>query len=262
MKLVSVPEMNYQAKDLKGEIWCRGPGVFAGYYKDEAKTKEALTDDGWLKTGDIGSLDKHGRLSIIDRKKNIFKLAQGEYVAPEKLENTFVKSGFVAQIYVHGDSLQSELVGIVVPDAEYSVNWAISKGVLPPNTPVPASPQPGQPTPPIMFELCKKEAFKQAILADLQVFAKEDKLRGFEYVKAIALEPNSFSVDNGLLTPTFKLKRHDAAVSFLFSTFRKCTARSLMACTSRSKRVPRIPRPSCKSFYQTDIFMSILGWLL
>ena len=106
IKLVSVPEMRYFGKENKGEIWCRGHNVFKGYLKDAAKTAEALTPDGWLKTGDIGSIDSKGRLSIIDRKKNIFKLSQGEYVAPEKLENTFVKSGFVAQIYVHGDSLQ------------------------------------------------------------------------------------------------------------------------------------------------------------
>ena len=80
MKLVSVPEMNYLAKDLKGEVWVRGPNVFAGYLKDKAKTEEAVTSDGWLKTGDIGAIDQVGHLSIVDRKKNIFKLAQGEYV--------------------------------------------------------------------------------------------------------------------------------------------------------------------------------------
>ena len=85
VKLVSVPEMGYHAKDLKGEVWARGPGVFLGYLHDPEKTKETITTDGWLKTGDIGTIDSHGHLSIVDRKKNIFKLSQGEYVAPEKV---------------------------------------------------------------------------------------------------------------------------------------------------------------------------------
>jgi long-chain acyl-CoA synthetase len=85
LKLVSVPEMNYHAKDLKGEVWVRGHGVFLGYLKDQKKTDETITADKWLQTGDIGTLDKYGRLSIVDRKKNIFKLAQGEYIAPEKV---------------------------------------------------------------------------------------------------------------------------------------------------------------------------------
>ena len=69
--------MRYLAEEKKGEICIRGYNVFRGYFKDQAKTAETITPDGWLKTGDIGSIDSKGRLSIVDRKKNIFKLSQG-----------------------------------------------------------------------------------------------------------------------------------------------------------------------------------------
>ncbi|EGF81644.1 hypothetical protein BATDEDRAFT_19355 [Batrachochytrium dendrobatidis JAM81] len=214
LKLVSVPEMNYHAKDLKGEIWIRGPSVFKGYHKDVAKTKEALTDDGWLLTGDIGMLDSKGRLSIVDRKKNIFKLSQGEYIAPEKLESTFLKSSFVAQIYVHGDSLQNELVAIVVPNPETAVKWGISNGVLPTDTSTDVARQPGQPSHPATIQVCKSLALRNVILEDLIAVGKLDKLRGFEFVRAIYIEPDMFSAESGLLTPTFKLKRNEAAIKY------------------------------------------------
>ncbi|TMS22323.1 Long-chain-fatty-acid--CoA ligase 1 [Larimichthys crocea] len=106
VKLVDVEEMNYFASNGEGEVCIKGKNVFKGYLKDPAKTAEALDEDGWLHTGDIGKWLPSGVLKIIDRKKNIFKLAQGEYIAPEKIENVYVRSGPVAQVFVHGDSLQ------------------------------------------------------------------------------------------------------------------------------------------------------------
>jgi long-chain acyl-CoA synthetase len=83
---------------------------------DPKNTKEALDDEGWLHTGDVAEIDSVGRVKIIDRVKNIMKLAQGEYVALEKIENLFGSNPLISQIYVHGDSLQSYLLAVVVLD--------------------------------------------------------------------------------------------------------------------------------------------------
>ncbi|ORY48443.1 acetyl-CoA synthetase-like protein [Rhizoclosmatium globosum] len=206
IKLASVPEMKYLATDKpypRGEIWVRGNN-----------TKEALTEDGWLKTGDIGFIDKKGRIHIIDRKKNIFKLAQGEYVAPEKIENVYQKSPLIAQVYVHGDSLQSELVAIVVPDQEYAIPAAREAGVLPANTPNPGPAAPGAPLHPLLKTVCESEKMQAIFLKDMDRVGKEHKLKGFEFAKAVHLDSQGFSMENGLITPTFKLKRNEAADKF------------------------------------------------
>uniref|UniRef100_A0A5F8GR05 Long-chain-fatty-acid--CoA ligase n=1 Tax=Monodelphis domestica TaxID=13616 RepID=A0A5F8GR05_MONDO len=129
IKLVDVEEMNYLAAKGEGEICVKGPNVFKGYLKDPAKTAEALDKDGWLHTGDIGKWLPNGTLKIIDRKKHIFKLAQGEYIAPEKIENIYQRSEPVAQVFVHGESLQAFLIAIVVPDVEVLCPWAKKKGI-------------------------------------------------------------------------------------------------------------------------------------
>uniref|UniRef100_A0A8I5ZPS9 Long-chain-fatty-acid--CoA ligase n=1 Tax=Rattus norvegicus TaxID=10116 RepID=A0A8I5ZPS9_RAT len=190
IKLVDAEELNYWTSKGEGEICVKGPNVFKGYLKDEDRTKEALDSDGWLHTGDIGKWLPEGTLKIIDRKKHIFKLAQGEYVAPEKIENIYIRSEPVAQIYVHGDSLKAFLVGIVVPDPEVMPCWAQKKGIE------------GN-----YQELCKSKELKKAILDDMVMLGKESGLHSFEQVKAIYIHCDMFSVQNGLLTPTLKAKR-------------------------------------------------------
>ncbi|XP_053315280.1 long-chain-fatty-acid--CoA ligase 1 isoform X2 [Spea bombifrons] len=190
LKLVDVAEMNYFAAKGEGEVCIKGSNVFQGYLKDDEKTAEALDEHGWLHTGDIGKWLPNGTLKIIDRKKHIFKLAQGEYIAPEKIENVYVRSEAVAQVFVHGESLQAFLVGIVVPDPENVMNWAKKR----------------------RFEgsyedLCKNKDFKNAVLEDFLKLGKESGLKSFEQVKDIVLYPEMFSVENGLLTPTLKAKR-------------------------------------------------------
>ncbi|XP_029953858.1 long-chain-fatty-acid--CoA ligase 5 [Salarias fasciatus] len=197
VKLVDVEEMNYFASNGEGEVCIKGKNVFKGYLKDPEKTAEALDEDGWLHTGDIGKWLQSGVLKIIDRKKNIFKLAQGEYIAPEKIENVYVRSEPVAQVFVHGDSLQSSLVAVVVPDPEVLPGFAKNLGCH------------GS-----IEELCKDAKVKKAIVSDLIKLGKEAGLKSFEQVKDVHLHPEQFTIENGLLTPTLKAKRAELKLLF------------------------------------------------
>ncbi|XP_032429872.1 long-chain-fatty-acid--CoA ligase 5 [Xiphophorus hellerii] len=190
VKLVDVEEMNYFASNGEGEVCIKGTNVFKGYLKDPEKTEEVLDKDGWLHTGDIGKWLPSGVLKIIDRKKNIFKLAQGEYIAPEKIENVYVRCSPVAQVFVHGDSLQSSLVAIVVPDADVLPGFAKSLGIQG-----------------AIEELCKNTEIKKAIVTDMTKLGREAGLKSFEQVKDVHLHPELFTIENGLLTPTLKAKR-------------------------------------------------------
>lgn len=203
IKLVDVPEMQYYASDNKGEICIRGYNVFKGYFKDPEKTKETIDEEGWLHTGDIGMWLPNGTLKIVDRKKHIFKLAQGEYIAPEKIENIYIRGQYVSQIFVHGESLKSCLIAIVVPDMETSSKWAASAGV--PAAGVPATAR----------DLCNSSAYKKAVLDDLNALGKKAGLKSFEQVKDIYLSPDAFSVENNLMTPTMKTKRPECKKFFM-----------------------------------------------
>nr|XP_020490039.1 long-chain-fatty-acid--CoA ligase 1-like [Labrus bergylta]XP_020490041.1 long-chain-fatty-acid--CoA ligase 1-like [Labrus bergylta]XP_020490042.1 long-chain-fatty-acid--CoA ligase 1-like [Labrus bergylta]XP_029133291.1 long-chain-fatty-acid--CoA ligase 1-like [Labrus bergylta] len=193
IKLVDVAEMNYLASNGEGEVCVKGPNVFKGYLKDPEKTEETIDEDGWLHTGDIGKWLPNGTLKIVDRKKHIFKLAQGEYIAPEKVENIYTRSDAVAQVFVHGDSLQACLVAVVVPDPDFLSGW--TKRTLK----LEGSYQ----------ELCDRAEVKTAILEDLVRLGKEGGLKSFEQVKAICIHNELFSIENGLLTPTLKAKRNE-----------------------------------------------------
>ncbi|KAM7481378.1 hypothetical protein LguiB_005961 [Lonicera macranthoides] len=201
IKLVDVPEMNYTSEDQpypRGEICVRGPTIFHGYYKDDVQTREVIDDDSWLHTGDIGLWLPGGRLKIIDRKKNIFKLAQGEYIAPEKIENVYAKCKFVSQCFIYGDSFNSSLVAVISVDPDVLKDWAASEGINNED----------------LGQLCKDPRARAAIQNDMDAVATEAQLRGFEFAKAITLVAEPFTVENGLLTPTFKIKRPQAKVYF------------------------------------------------
>ena len=211
LKLVDVPELEYKSTDVdpetnkwrpRGELCVRGPVLFKGYLSLKDKTKEAIDDEGWLHSGDVAMiLPEHGNaFKIIDRVKNIFKLQQGEYVAPEKIENKLAKCKYVEQIFVYGDSLQNYLVGILVPKPGPVIEFLKTKGIE-----------------------ANKDNYKDYfedkdlihdILNELETFSRSNDIKGFEIVKNVHLYKGSFTVDNNLLTTTMKIKRHIAKKFF------------------------------------------------
>ncbi|KAF9112411.1 hypothetical protein BGX27_003416 [Mortierella sp. AM989] len=208
LKLVDVPEMNYHSTDQpypRGEICIRGATNFKGYFKDEKNTKETLDAEGWLYTGDIGFVDNRGCFTIIDRKKNIFKLAQGEYIAPEKIENVLTaRCNLIQQIYVHGDSLESTLVTIVVPEPETFLPFANALA----GTSVAMGDAEG------ISKLCKDPKVIDGVLKEIEKASKAGGLRGFEFPKRVHLTTDAFSVENGMMTPTFKVRRPQVSEYF------------------------------------------------
>ncbi|KAM3379884.1 long chain acyl-CoA synthetase 4 isoform X2 [Capsicum galapagoense] len=191
VRLESVPDMEYDAlsRTPRGEICIRGETLFSGYYKREDLTKEVLVD-GWFHTGDIGEWQPNGSLRIIDRKKNIFKLSQGEYVAVENLENVYGDNPVIESIWIYGSSFESFLVAVVSPRKEEVEKWANQNGLS------------GD-----FNSLCGNSTLKEYILGELTKAGKEKKLKGFEFVKALHLDPVPFDMERDLLTPTFKKKR-------------------------------------------------------
>uniref|UniRef100_A0A9J2P5Q8 Long-chain-fatty-acid--CoA ligase n=1 Tax=Ascaris lumbricoides TaxID=6252 RepID=A0A9J2P5Q8_ASCLU len=192
LKLADVPELQYYASQGKGEVMIKGPHCTAGYFKDPEKTAELFDEDGFIHTGDIGQILPDGSLKIIDRKKHIFKLAQGEYVAPEKIENIYMRAPCVQQVYVDGNSLERFLVAIVVPDEGVIKKWFKQNVENNGNS--------------YMHMLQTKEV-QRYVLEELQKIGKESGLNSIEQVKAIYLTSDAFSVENGLLTPTLKARR-------------------------------------------------------
>jgi len=202
MRLRDVPDMNYLSSDKphpRGEVQMWGASITKGYYKNPEKTAEAFDDDGWFCSGDVGVLYPNGTLRIIDRSKNIFKLSQGEYIAPEKLEQAYSLVAEIQQCFIHGDSLKNNIVAVIVLEDEPCLKWANENN-----------------QPEDIGKLCQSEAMKKYILDKIMEIKTQKGFTSLEKPAQILLlgSADAFSVENGILTTTFKLKRNEAKKAY------------------------------------------------
>ena len=194
--LMDVPDMEYLSTDKpqpRGELLIRGNSLFAGYYRSPEETAKAMLPDGWFRTGDIATVDKMGRFQIIDRVKNVLKLAQGEYISPERLENIYLSHmSYLAMAYVHGDSMQTFLVAIFAVQPDMFAPFAskvLGRTILPTDTAA-------------IKEACMDVKIKKAVKEELDKVGRKNKFAGYERVRNFRLMVDPFTIENELLTPT------------------------------------------------------------
>ena len=170
-----------------GEILCKGPNVMMGYYKEEKMTKGVMSGD-YFHTGDIGEIDSEGFLKITDRKKEMFKTSGGKYIAPAVIENQMKQSLFIEQIMVVGSGRRMP-TAVIQPNVDHVIEWLKEKGIE-----------------------CNSlsKAIQETILKDEILKEVENHNQNFgswEQIKKIELTPDIWSIEDGHLTPTMKLKR-------------------------------------------------------
>ncbi|MGQ0542454.1 MAG: AMP-dependent synthetase/ligase [Blastocatellia bacterium] len=186
---VGMPIRNTQVRiAADGEIEATGPGVMLGYYKKEQATRDAFTDDGWFRTGDIGVIDDDGFLRITDRKKELFKTSGGKYIAPSPIEQMIRASRFVNQVVLVGNERKFP-AALIVPNFEMLESYSKLKNL---NLRTPE-------------EFCRNPRIIDLI--ERQIAAATGGLAKFETVKKVALLENEMTVEGGELTPTLKVKR-------------------------------------------------------
>jgi long-chain acyl-CoA synthetase len=186
---VGTPIRNVQVRiAADGEIETRGPNVMRGYYNKPEETQAVFSEDGWFKTGDIGTLDTDGFLRITDRKKELLKTSGGKYIAPQPIEQLIKGSPFVNQVVLVGNGRRFP-AALIVPDWERVESYAALKGIETRNH----------------AELCQHPRIIN--LFERQVAALTSELAQFEKVKKIGLLENELTIESGELTPTLKVKR-------------------------------------------------------
>jgi long-chain acyl-CoA synthetase len=187
---VGLPFPGVEVKvDADGEILVRGPNVMSGYYNHPTETAAVFTEDGWFKTGDVGKMDESGHLYITDRKKELFKLSNGKYVAPQLVESLIKQSQYVSQVVVVGAGRKAP-AALIVPD------WEALASALP-------TPQAEEHT--LRVAWSRNPAAVKLVQTEVAELTRP--LHDYERVRRVALLPDDFSIDGGELTPTLKVKR-------------------------------------------------------
>jgi long-chain acyl-CoA synthetase len=170
-----------------GELLVRGELIMHGYWRNDAETARAL-QDGWLHTGDIGHIDDHGRIVITDRKKDMIVNDKGDNVSPQKVEGMLTLQPEIAQAMVTGDK-RPYLVGLIVPDAEWALDWARAEGEV--------------------FDLKALQglpAFRSAVREAVDRVNRD--LSVIEKVRQFTFADEAFSIENEEMTPSLKIRRH------------------------------------------------------
>lgn len=182
VKLVDFADAGYYAKNNppQGEIWIRGDSVTSGYLDLEKETKESFTDDGWFKTGDIGEFDSYGQLRIIDRKKNLVKTLNGEYIALEKLESVYRSCPVVGNICVYAAQDKNKPIAIVVPAEPALKELANKNGVSGTG----------------LEDLCHNKKVNDLVLKEMQNAGKAGGLAGFEIIEGVVLADEEWTPQN------------------------------------------------------------------
>lgn len=177
----------------RGEICFRGYNIIRGYYKRPEINELTFDKEGWFHSGDIAMWLPNGAIQIIDRKKDLFKLAQGEYVSPDRVSSVYLLSPLLDNIFVYGNSYQSYLVAVVIPNEQLLRNRLNEKGIGADLS---------------FAELCRQDTVKQCVFEEMQAMEANSDLMGFEKVKKIYLESEPWTIENDMITPTMKLKRN------------------------------------------------------
>lgn len=199
VKLVDVEEMGYLAKNNQGEVWIKGDPVMPEYFQNEKETKSAFTEDGWFMTGDIAEWRPNGHLKIIDRKKNLVKTMNGEYIALEKLESVYRSNPYVQNICVYADQNKVKPVGIVVPNFERLGDLAVNLGLIKDKSEV--------------ENVLEDPKLRKSVLNDLLKTGKSQGLGGIELLLGIVFCEEEWTPQNGFVTSAMKLQRRKILAS-------------------------------------------------